>query len=193
MLYECSGPSFRDIKNPYTGEQMPVKMLVAPGGRLLFASPGAYHPGGSPQGTARAAFRLWDREDGVEGVRSARGPVVCAWTGRPLSPMKTADGWVYSGGFDPTAFRPRDEFLYYATMRAGKATRPAPAPEAARIDQPPRRGEVTDGMRRGAEERGAEPDEETLAAAAAIAKSAGAESPAVSMYVSGKGRGKGRK
>lgn len=192
MMYDCDGVDFDGLRNPYTGERLAVKMLVCPDGRTLFAAPDAYSPGTVPAETAEAAYRMWDRVDGKEGLRSAAySPVLCAWTGMPLSPRKTDRGWVLTGGFDPTVFLPREEFLYFAGMRGGVATRPAP--DHGRVEQPRREGKVTRRHRQGVEERAAKLDEDSVQAAERIAREVGVDpSPTVSMHVPSCKRGPGK-
>ena len=190
MMYDCDGVDFDGLTNPYDGERLAVKMLVCPGGRTLFAAPGAYAPAVYRAASSVDAYRMWDRVDGKEGLKSAQGaPVVCAWTGEPLSMKRTERGWALLGGFDPTVFRPRDEFLYYAWMRGGSSPRPKPGP-AVRAEQPARSGRVTARHRAGVEERAAKLDEDSVKAAEGIMKQVGAgPSPTVSMHVpSRKGR-----
>lgn len=184
MTYDCHGPTFRSLRNPYTGDAMRVKMLVAPGGRVLLASVGGYSPATAKFDDPRAMYREWNRIDGVYGGRATYGEGVarCAWTGEVLRPVQGSDGkWSYAGGFDPTVFRARDEFLYYATMRNGVAAMDAPT--GGRVSAPAERGEVTEGMKRHVDERSGGPDEETLQEAARISKACGTESPTVSMHV----------
>lgn len=188
MMYDCDGVDFDGLTNPYTGERLAVKMLVLGDGRVRFAAPGAYSPASTPAETSIAAFRAWDRVDGKEGLRSAAGPCVCAWTGEPLVPRSTERGWLFGGGFDPTVFRDRDEFLYYAEMRGGVSPRPKPGPRV-RAEQPRPEAKVTDRHRQGVEERAAKLDEDSVKAAERIMKEVGAEpSPTVSMHVPAKGR-----
>ena len=193
MMYDCDGVDFDGLKNPYDGERLAVKMLVRPGGEPLFAAPGAYAPCAARAESSVEAYRLWDRVDGKEGLRTAqRMPVTCAWTGEPLSMRKTGRGWTLSGGFDPTVFRPRDEFLYYAEMRGGASPRPKPG-AGSRVEQPPRRARVTERHRQGVEERAAKLGEDSVRAGEAILKAVGADpSPTVSMSVPGKSGRKAR-
>ena len=190
-MYDCDGVDFDGLKNPYTGERLAVKMLVCPGGRTLFAAPGAYAPAVYRAPSSVEAYRKWDRVDGKEGLRTAQyQAVVCAWTGEPLAMTRTERGWALSGGFDPTVFRPRDEFLYYAEMRNGVSPRPKPG-SAVRVEQPARRGRVTRRHREGVEERAAKLDEDSVKAGEKILKSVGvAQSPTVSMHVSGGKKGR---
>ena len=182
MMYDCDGVDFDGLRNPYTGKRVRTKMLVMPDGRALFGAPGEYSPGVHPCATSQEAFRLWDRVDGREGLRAAAGPVVCAWTGEPLRPRKTDRGWTLEGGFDPSQFRPREEYLHFMKMRGGRSPRPLPA-EAVRATQPAPEPRVTAAHRRGVEERAAKPDEDTARAAADALKAAGAKSPTVGMHV----------
>ena len=189
MMYDCDGVDFDGLTNPYTGERLAVKMLVLPNGKVLFASPDAYAPSVHRAESSVEAFRLWDRVGGKEGLRSAQhAPVACAWTGEPLSMTRTDRGWALLGGFDPTVFRPRDEFLYYAEMRGGISPRPKPG-AAPRVEQPAREGRITERHRQGVDERAAKLDEDSVKAAEGIMKQVGAEpSPTVSMHVPGRSR-----
>lgn len=189
MIYDCSAPVFRNLKNPYTGEKLAVKLLVTKDGRVLFGAPGTYSPASTPAKTSAAAFRLWNRVDGREGLRMGSDDVVkCAWTGKLLVPRSSELGWTLDGGFDPTMFLPREEFLYYATMRDGVATRPPPSD--VRVEQPAREAMITRRHRQGVEERAAKLDEDSVRVAERIMKQAGADpSPTVSMHVPRK-RGK---
>lgn len=191
MMYDCDGVDFDGLKNPYDGERLAVKMLVCPDGRTLFAAPGAYAPAVFRAKSSVEAYRMWDRVDGKEGLRTAQyKAVVCAWTGEPLTMTRTERGWALSGGFDPTVFRPRDEFLYYAEMRMGSSPRPKPG-SAARVEQPARAGKVTRRHRQGVEERAAKLDEDSVKAGEKILKAVGVtQSPTVSMHVPARKRGR---
>lgn len=184
MMYDCDGVTFDDLKNPYTGEKIAVKMLVCPNGATLFAAPGTYSPGTVPADSSAAAYRLWNRVDGKEGLRAPNNdPVTCAWTGKALTPVHTDRGWIFSGGFDPTVFLPRDQFLWYINMRNGVSTYPKPG-EFARVEQPAPKAKITRRHRRGVEERSVKLDEDSVRAAERIMKSAGVtDSPTVSMHV----------
>lgn len=125
----CTGRDFEGLVNPYTGEPLAVGMIATPSGRCLFAAPDAYSTAWS-FGSPGEAYDAWAREAGIAGVRRGQ-PIRCAYTGEALAPEETPDGrFRYRGGFDPNVFRPRAEFLYYATMRDGRAARPVPEPEA---------------------------------------------------------------
>lgn len=125
-ILDVTAPVFRGLKNPYTGEPLKVKMLVPKSGAPLFFAPDAYST--TKRFPTRAEMvAAWNRVDGVGGMKDGQ-PFRCAYTGEPLRPVSNgAEAW-FEGGFDPTIFHRREEFLYYATMRDGKAVRPVPRP-----------------------------------------------------------------
>lgn len=116
---------FDGITNPYTGEPMVVKMVVGCGPEPLFHAPDTYSPN-DVQSTTKLLYELWSRVDGRQGLRT--GQPKCAYTGKPLTVTEFAGGYHFTGGFDPRMLLPRGEFLYYATMRDGRATMPEPNP-----------------------------------------------------------------
>lgn len=129
-IVDCTGPNFRNILNPYTGEAMKIKMLVTPKGALYFA-PDTYSTTQSFDSVAEAR-RQWSRIDGVYGCRKSDDVARCAYTGEVLTPQ---DDGSYLGGFDPTMFHPLAEFLYFATMCDGIPTREKPE-EVSRVEKP---------------------------------------------------------
>ena len=126
-LVTCTSKDFAGLKNPYTGEDMVVKMMTCPDGRCLFAAPDTYSTAGFEAGP-KEAYQRWATSEGFEGVRVGK-PIQCAYTGESLSIEKTESGVHYLGGFDPCMFRPRAEFLYYAWMRDGESPFPKPQPD----------------------------------------------------------------
>lgn len=167
MVYECSGPRFDKILNPYTGEPLRPRMSVSPRGRIRFFAPDTYSPA-APCPTAQAAFRAWNRRNGVEGLKDTE-PIVCAWTGKPLHLVHDDSGYHYEGGYDPRMLFDRPTFLYYATMRNGVSEYPKPEPEA-RVDRPADRGRVTEAARRHADESRVELTDDAVHLAESIAR-----------------------
>lgn len=164
MVYDCDSIRFRGLKNPYTGEHVRVKMVVMKNGSARFCAPDTYSPS-EIFPTAKEAFRHWNRVDGVEGLKTDK-PVVCAFTGHPLSPRRTEDGFCYSGGFNPHLLYDRDTFLYYMHMRDGVSDLPPPdGKEPSRVVQPPVQGRVTRRMKKHAEEMQCELTDEALSMA----------------------------
>lgn len=117
----CTAPEFKALRCPYTGDPLEVRMLVVPGSPPRFHAPDAYSPA-IPRPTPDEAYRLWNRVDGVEGLKSDT-PVVCAYTGVPLSPAHCPDGYFFNGGFDPRMFHSREGFLRLASSRGGVSPR----------------------------------------------------------------------
>lgn len=116
--YDATSDDFRNLKNPYTGEAMHVKMLVGSGEPKFFC-PDTYStamrfPGG------REMYAAWCRTDGVLNTREGE-PIRCAYTGEFLTPEQDDGGHYFSGGFDPRIPRPKDEFLHFAWMRKGES------------------------------------------------------------------------
>ncbi len=111
----CTGAAFRGLTDPYDGSKLAVVMTVGRGAPL-FAAPRAKSPA--------ARFPAAEERDAAW-----RGPLVCAYTGEPLEPVSDEFGHSFSGGFDPRRFRPRAEFLYYATMRGGRSAYASPSAE----------------------------------------------------------------
>lgn len=123
---DCTGRAFAELTNPYTREKMNVKMMVTKSGGPRFFSPGGYSTA-QRFGTREAAYSAWARAEGVEGARNGQ-PLVCAYTGAPLSLHHDETGWWFEGGFDPRMFYTRQEFLYFATMRNGVSKYEKPGP-----------------------------------------------------------------
>ena len=163
MDYNCSGPVFDSLVNPYSGDPLRAKMFVV-GGRTLFSAPSAYSTSDRFP-TAVDAYRAWNRVNGVEGLKDGM-PIVCAYTGEALNLRHDEDGWYYDGGFDPHVLLPRQKFLHFATMRAGRTE--VPAEEPGRVDMPARVGKPTENMRKHAEQQRVEPDDASIAAAERI-------------------------
>lgn len=160
MVYECSGPRFDQLKNPYTGEPMHPKMSVSATGRLRFFAPDTYTPS-QPFPTAKEAYRAWNRVNGIEGLKDTQ-PIVCAYTGKPLHLVHDDEGFHYEGGYDPRLMMDRPTFLYHAAMRDGKSMYPAPTPEK-RVDKPQEIGRTKDcAAARHVEEHKAELTEDTI-------------------------------
>lgn len=146
-ILEVTSPAFRGLKNPYTGEDVRVKMLVPKRGEPLFFAPDDYST--TDRFPTRAEMvAAWDRTDGRSGLRAGK-PFVCAYTGKPLRPRSNgAQAW-FEGGFDPHRMRPRAEFLYYATMRDGKFPFPPPPAKAPVVNlkreaPPPEKPDTSD-------------------------------------------------
>lgn len=187
MDYNCSGPVFDSLVNPYSGDPLRVKMFVV-GGRTLFSSPSAYSTSDRFP-TAVDAYRAWNRVNGVEGLKDGQ-PIVCAYTGEALNLRHDEDGWYYDGGFDPHVLLPRQRFLHFATMRAGKTE--VSAEEPGRVDMPARVGKPTENMKRHADKNRTELHDDTVKAAEDIMtkyRDVLEPGPAkVSMHVPGKRR-----
>ena len=167
MIYPCSGPRFGTIKNPYTGETMRVKMCTLPNGAVKYFVPDTYSPT-EVFPTAEEAYRHWNRVNGVEGLKSGK-PLVCAYTGKALTVVKTDDGYHYEGGFNTHLMYDRPVFLYYVTMRNGKSEYPKPEPDV-RVEKPQVRGEITAGMRKHADEMKTELTDDGIATAESALK-----------------------
>lgn len=187
MDYNCSGPVFDSLVNPYSGDPLRVKMFVV-GGRVLFSSPAAYSTADRFP-TAHDAYRAWNRVNGVEGLKDGQ-PIVCAYTGATLNLKHDEDGWYYDGGFDPHVLLPRQKFLHFATMRGGFTE--VSEEEPGRVDMPQRVGKPTENMKRHASENRLELHDDTVKAAEAIMTKhrdvLGPGSSTVSMHVPGNKR-----
>jgi len=164
---KCTGKAFRDLTDDYAGGPLEVVMLVDASGEPKFAAPKAYstrmrHP------TAAAAYKAWTRRDGLEGVRS--GQIVCAYTGELLRPATDGATHWFEGGVDLRMFRPKAEFLYYATMRGGKSKYPKPEPCAhvETVREKPDRQALAHEM---------EPTDESMRRAEAVMKKTGFKPP----------------
>lgn len=175
-VVKCEGEAFRGLRNLYTGEPVEVEMALS-GGRAVFRAAKRTYATSDEFPTYQEARAMWSRVDGVVGAKPASAPVVCAYTGRPLVPVKTASGgFRFAGGFDPNMWAPRDAFL--AAMRG----RPREAPVRAEpVRRPPeRRRRASAPVHTG---EGVE-----IVKAAAEAAGVKVSSGAVSMSVPGKGR-----
>lgn len=117
-IVDCNGVSFKGIKNPYTGTPIDVKMVIADDGKVWYFAPDTYTTS-DPQGSVAKAIELWSRVDGVTGRRDPAEAIKCAYTGEVLVPQE--DGSLL-GGFDPTIFHTREDFLRLVNMRDGIST-----------------------------------------------------------------------
>ncbi len=165
MVYACDSIQFRGLKNPYTGEPIRVSMVVMKDGTAKFYAPDTYAPSEVFR-TAADAFRHWNRVNGVEGVKTDK-PVTCAYTGQPLVPRRTSDGFCYLGGFNPHLLYDRDTFLYYMRMRDGVSELPVPKKSSckSRVTQPVPQGKVTKRMQKHADEMRTELSDDAIRAA----------------------------
>ena len=138
---------FEGIVNPYTGEPVRVKMVVGCGPEPLFHAPDTFSTNDLQESTRRL-YELWSRVGGRQGLRT--GAPKCAYTGEPMTVAEFDGGYHFVGGFNPKVLMTRDEFLYYATMRDGKATRPRPKP-TCRVTKPKDDAKPSDSQKRHAE------------------------------------------
>lgn len=129
-ILEVTSPAFRGLTNPYTGEEIKVKMMVPKRGEPLFFAPDTYSTAARFPSRA-AAVAAYDMTDGRAGLRAGK-PFVCAYTGELLRPRSNGSEAWFDGGFDPRRLRSRAEFLYYAAMRGGKSPFPPPPPKPPR-------------------------------------------------------------
>lgn len=196
MIYQCSGPRFNALKNPYTGQFMRPKMSVSASGRIRFFAPDTYSTAQSYP-TAQDAYRAWNHVDGVEGLKDGQ-PIVCAYTGKALHLVKDDEGYHYEGGYDPRMLLDRSTFLYFATMRGGESEYPGPESET-RVDKVQDARPAKSTAAKYVEEHKAELTEDSLEIAETIMtrhKDVLDKPTVVSMAGSGdkgKGKGKGRK
>ena len=169
MVFECSGPRFGSMRNPYTGEVMRVKMSTSPTGRIRFFVPDTYSPT-NVYPTAKEPYRHWNSANGVEGITDGK-PIVCAYTGEPLKLVKTSDGYCYEGGFNIHMMLDRQTFLHFATMRNGVSEYPLPeSTEESRVEKPAPKPEISERQRQHAEEMRTELTEEGIRTAEGIMK-----------------------
>lgn len=113
----CTAEEFKALRCPYTGKQLEVYMLVVPGQPPKFHAPEAYSPA-QPYRTPETAYRMWNRENGIEGVKTGL-PITCAYTGKVLAAASSREGHYFTGAFDPRMFWSREDFLRLASSRAG--------------------------------------------------------------------------
>ena len=128
--YDVTANGFRDLKNPYTGEPMRVKMLVGAGEPKFFC-PDTYSTAERFK-DGRTMYNMWCRTDGVLATKVGE-PIRCAYTGEFLVPAEDAGGHYFTGGFDPRIPRTKQQFLHFAWMRNGESPYPETA-DAARVD-----------------------------------------------------------
>lgn len=128
--YDVTANGFRDLRNPYTGEPMNVKMLVGSGEPMFFC-PDTYSTAERfPDG--RTMYNMWCRTGGVLSTKVGE-PLRCAYTGEFLQPAEDAGGHYFKGGFDPRIPRTRRQFLHFAWMRNGESPYPD-GPDDPRVD-----------------------------------------------------------
>lgn len=159
MMTKVTSRDFQGLTNPYTGEPMVVFMLTSPAG-VRFTCPDTFSTADSAETTADL-YNAWNRINGVSGFKTNK-PIVCAYTGKPLSIAQSFGKPCYSGGFDPHLFYSREEFLYYAWMRDGVSKFPEPKKSDTRVKAPPREGEITERQKRHAETEAPSLDEEKI-------------------------------
>lgn len=167
MVVKCSGPKFDNLKNPFTGEKMHVQMSISASGVMKFFAPDEYSPNKYFK-TAEEAFRMYDRVDGVEGLKRGK-MIVCPYTGDPLTLVHNELGYHYTGGFVPSMMHDRDWFLYYASMRNGKSEYPKPKGPAPRVEKV-KRAQITKGMRKHAAEMKTELTQQGIETAESVMK-----------------------
>lgn len=114
---KCTGSDFAGLVNPYTGKPVVTEMVVLKDGSCVFCAPDTYSTADYFP-TAKEAYDAWARSLGIDGARR-NGVIACAYTGNPLSVVKTDFGYHYEGGFDPHMMWPRHEYLNMMTMRDG--------------------------------------------------------------------------
>ena len=119
--YDVTANGFRDLKNPYTGETMRVKMIVGAGEPKFFC-PDTYSTA-ARFGDERTRYNMWCRTDGVLATKVGE-PLRCAYTGEFLTPVWDAGGYYFVGGFDPRIPRSKQQFLHFAWMRNGESPYP---------------------------------------------------------------------
>lgn len=129
-VVDCTSTEFDGLTNPYTGSPIKTKMVITLDGNAFFYAPDTYSTSQVFDSMAEA-HRNWSCVNGVAGCRPDGVPAKCAYTGEVLEPH---DG-CYLGGFDPTSFHTREEYLYYVTMRDGKSKYPKPGSDA-RVTKP---------------------------------------------------------
>lgn len=159
MITKATSDDFRGIVNPYTGKEMVVMMNVSESGSVMFFSPDTYSTSERTK-SPEECYRLWNRVNGVSGGRSG-SPIVCAYTGKPLSVVHTPLGCYFSGGFDPHLFHSREDFLFYATMRGGVPKRPRQT-APVRVTSVPREPVVTSRAKAHAEKAAPRLDEDRV-------------------------------
>lgn len=117
MTFDCTGSAdFGGLTDAYTGRPLRVEMETTPRG-VMFRAPGARSPRRFYASMAEA--------------RRILGPELrCKYTGEPLRPVGVDGAVMFTGGFDPCRFAPKEEFLRFARSR-GEA--PAPAPDHVHV------------------------------------------------------------
>lgn len=124
---------------PYTGKSVKVEHVQGRGWIVR----GAFSIG-TPMSVPRDVYELVLRRRGLNSIPSDQ-PLLCPYTGRPLSIKETPHGWVATGGFDAArAFSSNEELLAAITMRDGRVTPDAVATpivgrESVRVATPPSR------------------------------------------------------
>lgn len=99
----------------YAGRETPVFLRVRDDGAPLFHAPDATTP------------RMFYASD-AEAVRALGPELRCPYTGGRLRPVHDGAAVMFLGGWDPRRPVPRQEFLHFAGMRAGKSGVPMDAP-----------------------------------------------------------------
>lgn len=110
------------VVDAYTGRPARVAMEVTPAA-LLFSAPDATTP------------RRFYASMG-EAVAALGSGLTCPYTGDRLRPVRDGDAVMFMGGWDPRRPLPRQEFLHYASMRAGKSDVPAGAVRIGSVEEP---------------------------------------------------------
>ena len=105
------------FEDAYTGRDVRVFMDDASGSPLYCA----------PEATSPRSF--YDSMD--DAMRTLGPALVCPYTGEALRPVRDGDAVMFVGGWDPRRPIPRQDFLRYASMRAGESP---VSPDARRIE-----------------------------------------------------------
>jgi hypothetical protein len=106
----------------YTGARAPVLMDVSDG-TVRCSAPTAVSP--------RTFY------PSMADARRALGPdLVCPYTGEALRPVHDGESVMFVGGWDPRYPVPRQAFLHFAAMRAGKSDVPEATGRVEPVPEP---------------------------------------------------------
>lgn len=97
---KCSDPIFRGLKDPYTGLDLDVRIVLGAGAPRVYAK-GAFSPN-KRFSTAEEAYLAVTRRSGIDGTIPAEDGVFCPYTGARMSPIHDDLGYGWTGGADPT-------------------------------------------------------------------------------------------
>lgn len=123
---------FRNLKCAYTGRLVTVRVVASGKDMPRYFSPDAFDPMTESFPTSEALFAALSQRNGVAGSVSGGNELVCPYTGRRMTVVRTVGGFSASGGFSPSSPQ-RDKAAFARAMLMRNGEVPGDAPEPVRV------------------------------------------------------------